>query len=239
MNDKDVLTHAFSEMAPKYEETVDNELQTFWGWSYENFIDKMIELTPAQTQKEILDLATGTGVIPRKLHMANPGVRQIIGLDITPQMLRHASTNKSRNTNLTCASAMQIPLKEHSVDIITCGLATHHMDIPMLLSEIYRVLKPGGYFVIGDVAAANIWKNFLVNALLKVFAFIYFLPGEGLNRARAEAGALSNILSANGWKDLLVKSGFEIEHFENLPCKNFWAPKPVIIRAKKRVSKGA
>ena len=242
MNEKDVLTKAFSEMAPHYEETVNNELQTFWGWGYENFIDELVNNIPETQGALILDLATGTGVIPRKLQKRIKGFKKIIGLDITPKMLKCAAQKEKGKEEpsqiaLTCASAMQLPFKTGSIDLITCGLATHHMQIPQLLAEIKRVLKPGGHFVLADVAASPVWKNPLINGFLRILAFIYFLPSEGLSRARAEAGALSNILTASEWQKTLIQTGFEIETTQNLFSKNFWAPKPLVLRAKKSKEK--
>ena len=242
MKDKKVLTKAFTEMAPHYEETVNNELQTFWGWGYDSFIDELVEAVHEEEGAFILDLATGTGVIPRKLKNKIKGYKKILGLDITPKMLQYANRKENKNgetssIELTCASAMQIPLKNNSIDLITCGLATHHMEIPQVLKEIRRVLKPGGHFVLADVAASPTWKNPVITGFLRVLAFFYFLPSEGISRAKAEAGALSNILTASEWQNILTESGFEIETTQNLFSKYFWAPKPLIVRAKKNKKK--
>ena len=67
MKDKAYIIDAFSEMAPKYELVVDSELNRFWGWSYNGFVNLLLASTPVQQQDIILDVATGTGVIPYRL----------------------------------------------------------------------------------------------------------------------------------------------------------------------------
>ena len=79
MEDKANIIDAFSEMAPRYEKVVDSELNRFWGWSYLGFINLLLASTPVQPQDIILDVATGTGVIPSLLEKAGHPCNQIHG----------------------------------------------------------------------------------------------------------------------------------------------------------------
>ena len=90
MEEKANIIEAFSEMAPRYEQVVDSELNRFWGWSYSGFIKILLASTPIQPDDIILDVATGTGVIPSLLEKAGHPHSQIHGLDITMSMLNHA-----------------------------------------------------------------------------------------------------------------------------------------------------
>ena len=81
MSDKQVITDAFTELAPRYEGVVDKELKRFWGWGYDDFVDNMIEMMPLQTAQKILDVATGTAVIPLKLIQRDISAEQVVGLD--------------------------------------------------------------------------------------------------------------------------------------------------------------
>lgn len=87
MKKKDSVHEAFTELAPRYENVVDHELMTFWGWSYQDFIDRLLEQTTLEPGQKLLDIATGTAVIPRKLADRGFDQNQIIGLDITEAML--------------------------------------------------------------------------------------------------------------------------------------------------------
>ncbi len=141
MKEKSNVIEAFSELAPRYERVVNSELNRFWGWSYTGFIDHLIASTPIQPQDIILDIATGTGVIPSILEKAGHPLSQIHGLDITFSMLKHARRRLGQqdgnvNQNLVCASAMEMPYASSSFSQVICGLATHHMDVKKLIREI-------------------------------------------------------------------------------------------------------
>lgn len=88
MKEQENVIEAFTELAPRYERVVDGELNRFWGWSYTEFVDRLIESTPIADGDTILDLATGTSVIPRRLVERVKKDLRIVGLDITARMLK-------------------------------------------------------------------------------------------------------------------------------------------------------
>ena len=237
MDEKEVVVEAFTELAPRYESVVDNELHKFWGWSYEGFINYMVENTVISDGELLLDIATGTGVIPRAFVNKNPNVR-IFGIDITLAMLLNGK--KKFGENLfgkkifsTAGDAMQMPFTSSSFDLIVCGLATHHMDVNQLSSEIFRILKDNGRFSLADVGGAKWWRNPIINFFIKILAYIYYLLTENKDRAWAEASAVSNVFTAEDWKKILTESGFKNIKISQLKSKNFWVPDPLLIQAYK------
>jgi ubiquinone/menaquinone biosynthesis C-methylase UbiE len=243
MPDKNDIITAFTEMAPKYEMTVDSELKRFWGWSYDGFIENLIQLTPCKSEDVVLDVATGTGVIPLKLIQRGKRAGKIHGLDITLAMLQRAR-RKTRDAPanglvaLTCASAMAMPYRDGFFDVIVCGLATHHLDVPLILSEMQRVLKNGGHLTIADVAGSQSWRGPVLGALIKTATFLYFLPREGIARARSEAGALANVYTADEWRDNLAQAGFSSIDVVRLTTEHAWSPAPLVMRATKDSKEG-
>jgi ubiquinone/menaquinone biosynthesis C-methylase UbiE len=238
MRSNQVIIKAFTELSPRYEQVVDGELKKFWGWSYEGFIDNLINLSDIQNKDIVLDVATGTGVIPLRLSQKGKTDGKIIGLDITQAMLHRAQAKiKEHGTplpvELTCASAMSMPYKDGYFDAILCGLATHHLDVPVVLAEMYRVLKPGGRLNIADVGGSASWRLPGVNGLIRLATFTYFLPKEGYARAKSEANALFNVLSGNEWKEKLEQQGFVDISITNLPTSHPWFPTPLVIRSHK------
>jgi len=232
------IVEAFSEMSTHYETTVDAELRRFWGWSYEGFISQLLDLMPVKDEDTVLDIATGTGVIPVSLKQRGKQGGKIVGLDLTPAMLYRAARKISGggwddSIVLTCASAMQLPYRESSFDVVFCALATHHLDVPVLMSEIKRVLKPGGQFAIADVGGSAAWRAPVVNALIRAATFLYFLPREGRARASAEAAALNNVFTGKEWGLLLEELNFRDVSITHLPASHFWSPTPFVIRAEK------
>jgi ubiquinone/menaquinone biosynthesis C-methylase UbiE len=238
MKDKDNIIDAFSEMAPRYEKVVDSELNRFWGWSYNGFINLLLASTPVQPQDIILDVATGTGVIPYQLEKAGHPPNQIHGLDITMSMLLHARRrlavqNGHANQNLACASAMNMPYANSGFTQVICGLATHHMDVNKLILESYRVLRTGGKLTIADAGGSSYWKIPGVKFLLRIAAFIYFFFVENKSRAWAETNAVSNVLSRDEWNEILLNSGFRDITILRLKSRYFLVPAPLLIKAKK------
>ena len=125
MNNDNII-EAFTEMAPNYEEIVNSELTRFWGMSYHEFINTLLKLTPIREGAKILDIATGTGVIPQKILNEFGSNHQIHGLDITHSMLINAQQyfdeKDQRNLiDFTCATAMEMPYSQKSFDLVFCG----------------------------------------------------------------------------------------------------------------------
>jgi ubiquinone/menaquinone biosynthesis C-methylase UbiE len=238
MEDKANIIEAFSELAPRYEQVVNSELNRFWGWSYTGFINLLISSTTVQPQDIILDVATGTGVIPSLLEKAGHPHNQIHGLDITLSMLMHARKRLSdqddhTNRNLVCASAMEMPYANSSFSQVICGLATHHMDVKKLINESYSILQNGGKLTIADVGGAKILKFPPVKFIVRVFAFCYFFLFENKVRAWAESRAVSNVLSREDWNLILMNSGFRNIVIQKLSSRYFWVPAPLLIKAEK------
>jgi demethylmenaquinone methyltransferase/2-methoxy-6-polyprenyl-1,4-benzoquinol methylase len=223
-------------MAPRYEQKVDSEIQRFWGWSYVEFIKQLLDLTSFSPADRILDLATGTSVIPRELVRRGKTFGQIVGLDLTPAMLLQGkdligNQDQQMPIHLTCGSAVKLPLCSGHFDVVTCGLASHHMDVPLFLGEVKRVLKPGGKLTVADVSASPAWRILFVVSLIRMAAFLYFLPKEGFSRALAEAESLSHIYTAEEWQLALSQAGFTYIQVNRLPTNHFWSPVPLIIQA--------
>ena len=239
VDNKANITEAFSEMAPRYEQVVDSELNRFWGWSYSGFVDLLLKSTPVQPHDIILDVATGTGVIPSLLEKAGHPREQIHALDITMAMLQHArlrlggSQDDRANPHLVCASAMEMPYGNSNFSQVFCGLATHHMDVKKLVGEFYRVLQSGGTVTMADVGGSNILRFPPVKLLVRIFAFCYFSLFENSSRAWAETSAVSNVLSGDDWRLVLGDSGFRNIVIQKLASRYFWVPAPLLIKAEK------
>jgi demethylmenaquinone methyltransferase/2-methoxy-6-polyprenyl-1,4-benzoquinol methylase len=236
MKEKQAIQEAFTELSSHYEEVVDGELNLFWGWSYHQFLEELVKQTTFRENQKILDIATGTLVIPRKiLEQEVPGI-QITGLDLTESMLRQGkkkldAEGQAEAINLTCADAMALPYSDGSFDVVVSGLASHHMDIPLMLSEMKRVLKPGGLLSIVDVGTSPIWEKWIFKGAARVIAFLYFLVKENSSRAWAEAAAVSNLRTPEGWENDLSLAGFHTIRIRKLKSKYKWAPEPLSIQS--------
>jgi len=238
MGEQEHIIETFSEMATRYEQLMNSELNRFWGINYDGFITEVLAGISLNKSNTILDIATGTAFIPRKIIADKNCQAKIIGLDLTYQMLLEGKRlikkmNRNNWVGLTCATALKMPFRSNTFDIGICCLATHHMQVDTLLAEIFQVLTPGGTVYIGDVGGSSRWKIGFVRGLIKIFAFIYFLFTENYSRAKAESSAVANVITSREWRELFVKNGFVDINIREVSSTKFWAPNPVIIKAKK------
>lgn len=94
----------------------------------------------------ILDVGSGAGQIIRHLLKTACPDAEIVGFDLSAEMLRRARERLSSDRPFfVAADMMQMPFRDNSFDCITCGYVLEHIPDPLPgLSEFARVLRPGG-----------------------------------------------------------------------------------------------
>ena len=90
--------------------------------------------------RTVLDLAAGTGKLTRDLV---PSGASVIAVEPLDEMREHLE-RVSPEVEALKGTAEEIPLPDTSVDAIVCAQAFHWFDLERALSEIHRVLRPGG-----------------------------------------------------------------------------------------------
>jgi len=94
----------------------------------------------------LLDVCCGSGVVGAAF---GNKVGRKIGLDITPEMLALART---RLDQVVQGNVYHLPFKAASVDLVVNREVLHLLPAPELpVAEIFRVLKPGGQFIVGQI----------------------------------------------------------------------------------------
>ena len=108
----------------------------------------------------VLDLGSGGGidVILSAKRVGSTGTAY--GLDMTDEMLALAQKNAAeagvRNVHFLKGVIEQIPLPANSVDVVISNCVINlSVDKPAVLTEIARVLKPGGRVGVSDVVAED------------------------------------------------------------------------------------
>jgi malonyl-CoA O-methyltransferase len=105
----------------------------------------MLALMPPLAGQVVLDLACGTGRYG--LLAQEQGASSVIGIDNSPAML--AANPLAWRVQATSEA---IPLASESMDVVLCGLALGHLpSLDKSLSEIGRILMPGGAALISDI----------------------------------------------------------------------------------------
>ena len=235
MSSEGAVTEAFTEMAPDYEGTVDRELRRLWGFGYRQFVERFVDMAAITEGAVVLDVATGTALIPMQLANLVGAKGWIVGLDITPGMLAQAQRNLDRagistRIDLTCASGLEMPFPAAIFDVVLCGLGTHHMDVPQMLSEMRRILKPGGRLVLADVGASPFWRSLWGRIWLRIL-MVQFGLTHSRARTQAETEAFANMWSAGQWRAFLSEREFvDINITESRP-RHAWYPSALLMTA--------
>jgi len=227
---------AFTELAPQYEATMDHELELLWRISYREFVGRFLDTVPLYDGARILDVATGTAMIPLEVTHRTPGISHVVGLDITPAMLTCGqenvrAANQSSKIRLVCGSGMTLPFGAGVFDLVTCGLGMHHMYAEQLISQMKRVLCPGGWLLMADVGAAPIWRSIFGKLGLAVL-FLYFGLTFSRARLRAEMDAFDNLRTAPEWRDYLAAEGFTDISITELAGQRKFFPSGLLIKAR-------
>ena len=224
----DTVIEAFSQLAPGYEGCMQQELKQFWGVDYQDFIQDLVILADIQDGERVLDIATGTARIPRRLveSAARPG--QLIGLDITYAMLSQGKIRIDEQAGyqeirLVCGSALDLPFQSGSLDVILCGLGTHHIQVPRLVAEVRRVLKPGGKLVLADVCASRFWRSRLGKLVIQFLAQRYQTANQNA-RTEAELEAFPNVRTVAEWRDILHTNNFSQIKIKEIKPRLPWYP---------------
>ena len=106
------------------------------------------DLAQAGPGKAILDVATGTGDLA--IEMAARGAA-VIGSDFSEEMLRQARS-KQPHIAWESANALELPYEDNRFDAATVGFgARNFSDLARGVSEMARVVKPGGRVVILEI----------------------------------------------------------------------------------------
>jgi len=170
-----------------------------------------------KSHKKILDVATGTADVALEINKQFPYAEEIIGLDISPEMLNKgrekiAKKGLSERIQLVEGDSENLPYEENYFDAITVAFGVRNFeDLPKGLSELYRVLKPGGQLMVLEFSHPTV---FPVKQLFN-FYFKYILPAIGrvISSDKEAYQYLYDSVQAfpnqEGFLTLLQQSGFK------------------------------
>ncbi|AOX19090.1 ubiquinone/menaquinone biosynthesis methyltransferase [Kozakia baliensis] len=114
---------------------------------------QMLKQAGLKSGDQVLDVATGTGLVAREAARI-AGMRNVIGLDMSTGML--AECRRHLPIGLVQADAQHLPLADGSVDFISMGYALRHVtDLRATFTSFRRVLKPGGRLLILEISRAE------------------------------------------------------------------------------------
>lgn len=116
----------------------------------EQFFRTIMDLGIGRAGQHVLDLGTGTGVVPRHLYAAGA---HWTGLDASPEQIAQAQLlSEGSGIEYLVSSAEDIPLPSASADAVTAAQCFFYFDHDRLAPELRRVLRPSGRLLITYVA---------------------------------------------------------------------------------------
>ncbi|MBR7020972.1 MAG: class I SAM-dependent methyltransferase [Lachnospiraceae bacterium] len=114
----------------------------------EEFYQKVADRGLCIAGQKVLDLGTGTGVLPRNMYRYGA---EWIGTDISPEQIEQAkrlAAESGMNIRFETAAAEQIDFPAGSFDVITACQCFLYFDHKRIAPMLHRILKKDGRIVI-------------------------------------------------------------------------------------------
>ncbi|SEM78454.1 malonyl-CoA O-methyltransferase [Pseudomonas sp. ok272] len=147
--DKRQVAASFSRAAASYDSVA--ELQRAVG------AELMARLPTGHAPDRWLDVGCGTGHFSRALAQRFQR-SEGLALDIAEGMLNHARPLGGAH-HFMAGDAESLPLRDASCDLVFSSLAVQWcVDFAAVLSEAYRVLKPGGVLAFASLCAGTLYE---------------------------------------------------------------------------------
>src|SRR5437868_9695187 len=144
----------------------------------------------------VLDLGSGAGLdVLLSARRVSPG-GHAYGVDMTDEMLALANENKARagveNATFLKGTIEAIPLPPATVDVVISNCVINLApDKRAVLSEAFRILKPGGRLAVSDMVE------------------IEPLPPEVKAAVDAWAGCVAGTIPVEAYRDAVIAAGFQ------------------------------
>ncbi|MBT8393208.1 MAG: bifunctional demethylmenaquinone methyltransferase/2-methoxy-6-polyprenyl-1,4-benzoquinol methylase UbiE [Flavobacteriaceae bacterium] len=178
---------------------------------------KVVKIVKELNPKAILDIATGTGDLA--INLAETNAKKIIGLDLSDGMLevgRKKIDKKELGSTIemVLGDSENLPFESNRFDAITVAFGIRNFEnLEKGLSEILRVLKPNGIFVILETSVPKktpfkqgykIYSKYILPTIGKLFskdqsAYSYLSESASLF---PHGEVLNNILRQIGFIDV-------------------------------------
>jgi len=150
----------FSSVAPRY------DLANHWLSGGIDFYWRkcLVDLAQKSQPTDILDLATGSGDVLFALRRGLGEKVRLTGLDFCEPMLEQARAKRekkqlgSEDNQFLHGDCLQLPFADESFDLITISFGLRNLaDREKGLSEMQRVLRPGGRLIVLEFSQPYLW----------------------------------------------------------------------------------
>ena len=145
---------------------------------------KVVQMAKDHQPETVLDIATGTGDLAIQIAEA-ANAKKIVGLDLSEGMLKVGrkkimSKNLQTKIEMIQGDSEALPFDDNSFDVITVAFGVRNFEtLELGLSEIYRVLKKGGLFIVLETSVPTkfpfkqgykFYSSFILPTIGKLFS---------------------------------------------------------------------
>lgn len=221
MPEAKAVNEFFSDIAPGYDlanRVMSSGVDVLWR----RYLAKRVSTS---RPTDLLDLATGSGDVAFTLARRVKSAQTIIGMDFCQPMLDEAikkqPTRKSAKIiEFKQGDCLNLPLEDNSFDIVTISFGLRNLeDRAKGLSEMKRVLRPGGRLLVLEFTQPDPWVRGAYYWYLK--HVIPLLSGKITGNKDAYKYLGSSIEQFPEKQDLteeLKHAGFQSVHAKGLTC---------------------
>ena len=159
-----------------------------------------------QDHGEAVDLGCGAGQLVLEMAQRAPGLH-VTGIDLSEKMLADARQSAlqaglEERVDFRLGNVEEIPFPDQSLDLVISTLSLHHWIDPVkVLSEVDRVLKPGGAFYIFDLR-----RDLPLPFYLLIWFATQFIVPAALHRVNEPMGSRNASYTVQELDDLARQS---------------------------------
>ncbi len=145
---KDLTIKEFTEAAEKYEGK-NSGIYEMCKYDYPQILEE-IEKEPFT---DLLDAGCGPAPMLSLLSEKYPD-KNYTGIDLTEKMIEVAKAKNIPNATFIVGDCENLPFEDNSFDVIICSMSAHHYpEIQDFYNSVFRVLRPGGRFILRDMTS--------------------------------------------------------------------------------------
>lgn len=189
--------------------------------AFQKLARETLTLAEPRSEDRVVDLGCGTGLL--SLTFA-PLVSRVVAIDSSPAMLQRlakkADAAAAANIQMVVSDLQSLPLPDESATLAVSNYAFHHLNDrgkELALSEVRRILVPGGRLVICDMMFGLSLRPRDVAVIGSKLALLARRGPAGLlriarNGARIVTRRWEHPAPASSWEQMLAARHFDDIH---------------------------
>ena len=147
---KDLTIKEFTEAAERYEGK-NAGIYEMCKYDYPQILEEIKK----EPFTDLLDAGCGPAPMLSLLSEKYPD-KNYTGIDLTEKMIEVAKAKNIPNATFIVGDCENLPFEDNSFDVIICSMSAHHYpEIQNFYNSVFRVLRPGGRFILHDMTSDN------------------------------------------------------------------------------------